>query len=162
MSEIQVTVGGQSFTFGRTDLVTIGRAKDALVSIDDKTVSRQHGDLRFETNLNAWVYTDLASGNGSYINGMAIMNTQLSLPAEIKLGEQDDAVTLRVAETAPVATPVAPAAPAPTRASCSKCEKPINQTFGPRCPACDTLIHRNCWESINGCTNSACSAKGAN
>lgn len=165
MSEIQLTVGGQSFTFGRNELVTIGRAKDALVSIDDKTVSRKHGDLRFETNLNAWVYTDLASGNGSYINGMAIMNAQLTLPAVIKLGEQDDAITLRVSEIVAEPAMVAPVAeqvPVPAPASCSKCAKPINQTFGPRCPACDTLIHRNCWESINGCTNSACSAKGTN
>ena len=131
--------------------MTIGRSKDSLVSIDDKTVSRQHGDLRFENNLMAWVYTDLASGNGSYINGMAIMNTQLTLPAELKLGEQDDAVTIRISEKS--------AAPAPV--SCSKCQGGINAEFGPRCPACDTLMHRNCWEAINGCTNSACSAKGA-
>ena len=151
MSEIHVTVGDQSFDFGPEILVTIGRSKEALVSIDDKTVSRQHGDLRFENTLNAWVYTDLASGNGSYINGMAIMNTQLTLPTEVKLGEQDDAVTIRIAEKS--------AAPAPV--SCSKCQGGINSEFGPRCPACDTLMHRNCWEELNGCTNAACSAKGA-
>lgn len=150
MSQIQLTVGGQTYNFGPETQVSIGRAKDAVVSIDDKTVSRQHGDLRFETNLNAWVYTDLASGNGSYINGMSIMNTALTLPAEIKLGEQDDAVVIKITEQAVVAVPV----------TCSKCHVAINSTFGPRCPGCDTLIHRNCWEENHGCTNPACSAKG--
>jgi len=180
MSDIEVTVLGRSYTFTPQTLITIGRSKDAVVSIDDKTVSRQHGDLRFETNVNGWVYTDLASGNGSYINGMAIMNTQLSLPTEIKLGEQDDAITIRITEkvTAPAPTPepipvVIPepiaepiyqpvvASPAALGA-CTKCQGPTNATFGPRCPACDTLIHRNCWEFNNGCTNPACSAKGTN
>jgi len=152
MSQIQVSVGEQTYNFGPETTVTIGRSKEAAVSIDDKTVSRQHGDLRFETSVNAWVYTDLASGNGSYINGVSIMNTALTLPSEIKLGEQDDAVTISVVEAA-VAT---------ASATCGKCASAINASFGPRCPGCDTLIHRNCWEANNGCTNPACSAKGSN
>ena len=59
--------------------MTIGRASDNGLVINDSRVSRHHA--RLQARRGALVFTDLASTNGSRVNGSQV--------AEVALGEGD-------------------------------------------------------------------------
>lgn len=62
-----------------TPVVTIGRASECDVRIDDDSVSAQHA--RLEYDLGAWRITDLASTNGTAIEGVKLApNVPTPLP----------------------------------------------------------------------------------
>ena len=46
----------------------IGRSKSCDISVEDATLSRNHGILMRDTH-GRWTYRDLGSKNGTYING---------------------------------------------------------------------------------------------
>ena len=62
----------------------VGRDPDVLVSVADKEVSRQH--VRFEKRGEAFVIHDLGSTNGTYLNGTATTEAELSDGDRIQLG----------------------------------------------------------------------------
>lgn len=62
------------------DVISIGRGTGSI-PLGDQTVSRRHAELR---RLNGdWVLTDLNSANGTYVNGMRLLE-----PVRIKRGDQ--------------------------------------------------------------------------
>jgi hypothetical protein len=68
-------------------VVTIGRASGCEVLIDDDSVSAQHARLEFD--LGAWRLTDLASTNGTAIEGVKLaaqVPTPLPYGASVRIG----------------------------------------------------------------------------
>jgi len=78
--------------------LTIGRAADNNLQLDDKTISKHHA--RIVTYFNANYVEDLSSTNGTYVNGKKIKK-QILQPGDIlKLGKHqlridDDSVGTR-------------------------------------------------------------------
>ncbi|MCU1371409.1 MAG: transporter, partial [Ilumatobacteraceae bacterium] len=54
----------------RTGPVTIGRASDRTITIDDTRVSRAHATV--EQTPSGWAITDAGSSNGTTVNGQAL------------------------------------------------------------------------------------------
>lgn len=73
----------------RIDLVgeqmTVGRAPDTDVFLDDITVSRQHA--HFDHVGDTWVLVDLGSLNGSYVNRERVDQVELEQGDEIQIGK---------------------------------------------------------------------------
>ena len=69
----------------------MGRAFDAPIFIDDKTVSSRHAAVRYErvNDVLEFVLYDLASTNGSLVNGALIHTIVLRDNDRIKLGETE-------------------------------------------------------------------------
>jgi pSer/pThr/pTyr-binding forkhead associated (FHA) protein len=75
-------------------VMTIGRATDNGLVIDDGRVSRHHG--RLQARRGALVYTDLGSTNGTRVNGIRVDEIVLGAGDRIELGD-----TVLVVETLP-------------------------------------------------------------
>ena len=65
--------------------LTIGRAQDNALVVDDVRVSRHHA--RLQARRGALVFTDLSSTNGSRVNGLAVDEIVLGLGDRIELGD---------------------------------------------------------------------------
>ncbi|RRR66843.1 MAG: FHA domain-containing protein [Candidatus Viridilinea halotolerans] len=63
--------------------MTIGRADDCEIQVDDRAISRQHAKVRMERNGDEihYVIHDLATDNGTFVNG------NRNLPVELKNGD---------------------------------------------------------------------------
>ena len=67
-------------------ITDIGREKEHNeVAVDDRTISRQHARIRYEKG--AFVIYDLASANGTFINGEQVSRRVLKHGDRIKLGQ---------------------------------------------------------------------------
>jgi hypothetical protein len=60
---------------------TLGRHPDADLVLSHPTVSRWHARLRFD-QADGWLLTDLASTNGTWLNGWRIASTQVVCPGD--------------------------------------------------------------------------------
>jgi hypothetical protein len=69
----------------------LGRAFDAPIFVDDKTVSSRHAALRYERveDRSEFVLYDLASTNGTYVNGSPIHMAPLKDDDRIRVGETE-------------------------------------------------------------------------
>lgn len=65
--------------------LTIGRAHDNALVVDDVRASRHHA--RLQARRGALVFTDLGSTNGSRVNGLAVDEIVLGLGDRIELGD---------------------------------------------------------------------------
>jgi hypothetical protein len=74
--------------------LTIGRSRDSGLVLADARVSRQHG--RLQARRGTLVYTDLASTNGSRVNGIRVDEIALGVGDRLLLGD-----TVLVVETLP-------------------------------------------------------------
>src|SRR5205085_10961723 len=63
---VELTPGGRVYRLRSGSRVTIGRAPDNDIVIDDPTVSSAHAELQDEGGH--WVVSDLGSTNGTYVN----------------------------------------------------------------------------------------------
>lgn len=68
-------------------VVTIGRAPDNRLHLDDLQVSRKHAII--EQGPRGTVLRDLGSGNGTYIDNRRVLETRLSNGTIIRIGQQD-------------------------------------------------------------------------
>jgi pSer/pThr/pTyr-binding forkhead associated (FHA) protein len=75
---------GEQFPIDR-DVMTIGRAPQSDVFLDDITVSREHA--RLERTPNGLVLTDQGSLNGTYVNRQRIESTRLADGDELQVGK---------------------------------------------------------------------------
>lgn len=65
--------------------LTIGRAEDNTLPLDDKTISKHHA--RIVTYFNATHVEDLGSTNGTYVNGKRIHKKVLQPGDILKIGQ---------------------------------------------------------------------------
>jgi hypothetical protein len=195
MADLLVQFSGFSQTFAPNSVITVGRSMDCTIFIDDRTVSRLHAELKFDTARNSWVFLDQNSGNGSFHNGKEIQELVIDSALKIRIGTEESGHYLNLSlveafvptvietvelaeetaqETAPPPPPlelnVPPVAPVVEAASpitesiqveapanCGFCTGPVNREFGPRCPACETFMHKDCWVEFEGCVAYGCS-----
>jgi len=88
--------------------MTLGRAEDNMLVIDDASVSSRHGEVAIEGD--AWVLTDLGSTNGTKIGGERVERIELAHGGSFTLGSVECVFIGDFEEAAP-----APAYSAPTR-----------------------------------------------
>src|SRR5437764_12237323 len=67
--------------------ITIGRAPDNMIVIDDPSVSSRHAQL--ELSGHTYRLKDLDSTNGTKINGVPIIETALRFEERIRIGAID-------------------------------------------------------------------------
>ncbi len=94
MSRLQLVVAGREYTFSDDQVVAVGRQPKSTVQISDNRVSRNHGELRW--NGDNWVYRDLMSSNGSFVDGSRITEVSLTSPVDLRLGDDVDGPLLRL------------------------------------------------------------------
>lgn len=64
--------------------LTLGRAPSCELVFDDDTVSRRHAGLRLRDGR--WFIADLASSNGTWVNGRRVYDAEVRPGDEIRLG----------------------------------------------------------------------------
>lgn len=74
---------GKEFRISKA-ITTVGRAGDNDIVIDDKTVSKKHAKILIEDEK--FYIQDLASANGTEVNGNKILKQELNDSDEVKLG----------------------------------------------------------------------------
>lgn len=69
----------------------LGRVPDTTICIDDRTVSSRHAAIRYEKvdERQEFVLYDLASTNGTFLNGAAVNRAVLQDDDRIRLGETE-------------------------------------------------------------------------
>lgn len=67
------------------DLVTVGRASDADVFLDDVTVSRAHAEFLHGTE--GWLLRDVGSLNGTYVDRERVDSRRLASGDEVQIGK---------------------------------------------------------------------------
>jgi hypothetical protein len=79
---------------GATARVTIGRGKDCDCVLADATVSRHHAELQRDGER--WLLRDLASRNGTRVNGMRVLEATEVYPGDrVGLGDARYRLSLR-------------------------------------------------------------------
>ena len=68
-----------------SDSISIGRASDCDIFLDDVTVSRKHASI--VKNGTSFSFVDSGSLNGSYINNEAVSSRELKNGDEIQIGK---------------------------------------------------------------------------
>lgn len=86
MTNIEITMGEDTRVFEPGQIITIGRAEESVIRIDDKQVSRYHSQIGYDNTLQAWIFSDLGSANSSFVDGEEVKTKQLLGAQEIKLG----------------------------------------------------------------------------
>jgi len=69
----------------KKSIIKIGRDQGNDIIIDDKKSSREHAKLKMEDGK--FVLYDLASSNGTYVNGVKIQNQSIMDSDEIQIGD---------------------------------------------------------------------------
>ena len=82
----KLVIGGTSHELTE-ELITIGRAPDNLIVLDDPSVSGRHAELRLSGDTHH--LKDLGSTNGTRVNGIPITETALRLDDRIRFGGVD-------------------------------------------------------------------------
>lgn len=107
-------VGGVEHFPIEATTVRLGRAPDNDIVLVAPSVSPSHAELRLRGGL--WLLTDLGSGMGSQVDGVAVQGSALLAPgSELRLGDvclafdPQDRWEDSPSERAPVVAPVTPA-----------------------------------------------------
>jgi predicted component of type VI protein secretion system len=120
MARLILESGGERKEIRIRGAVIIGRAPSADVSIDDRTLSREHTRVYGENGR--YFVRDLESKNGTYLNGELIRRPEALKPGDrIKVGpatfvfaaDPDDLPPAPAPAPAPEARPAAAPAPRP-------------------------------------------------
>ena len=87
MAEIIVKLGSnvvQKYIFDK-EVISIGRARDNDIVIENLSVSRNHSRIRLKDDR--YILTDLNSANGTYVNGVKVTRTELVNNDVITIGK---------------------------------------------------------------------------
>ncbi len=76
---------GMQFPLTGGEKISIGRASDSKIFLDDVTVSRKHALV--ELVGNSWNLSDAGSLNGTYVNKSRVATIQLSDGDELQIGK---------------------------------------------------------------------------
>jgi pSer/pThr/pTyr-binding forkhead associated (FHA) protein/S1-C subfamily serine protease len=106
---LQATAGGRSFALDGDRALTVGRAEQSDLAIDDDTVSSSHARLEPNAASQRVIVTDLGSSNGTFLNDSRISSGRAQPGDLLRFGSAEFRLTAGVAEAA--------AQPAPGRGS---------------------------------------------
>ncbi len=86
---LEIINGGfEGTTFDLTeDEVVIGRNPTTDITLLDEGISREHALLLFDEDVPGYVIEDLASTNGTRLNGKRIRSASLAEGDEIQIGQ---------------------------------------------------------------------------
>ncbi len=87
MTSLVIAGPGGQIVLDEENVASIGRDASCSVRVADDRVSRRHGLVRFDRG---WVYQDLASSNGSFVDGVRIENVRVDKTAALRLGNAND------------------------------------------------------------------------
>jgi pSer/pThr/pTyr-binding forkhead associated (FHA) protein len=77
---------GQEYVLDQAaGVLTVGRAPEADIFLDDVTVSRRHAELRH--GAQGWSVRDVGSLNGTYVNRVRVEDQHLSGGDELQVGK---------------------------------------------------------------------------
>jgi pSer/pThr/pTyr-binding forkhead associated (FHA) protein len=77
---------GQEFVLEESvGVLTVGRAPEAAIFLDDVTVSRHHAEFRH--GAQGWSVRDVGSLNGTYVNRVRVDDQQLGGGDEVQIGK---------------------------------------------------------------------------
>ena len=65
--------------------MTVGRAPESAIFLDDVTVSRRHAEFRH--GAQGWSVRDVGSLNGTYVNRVRVDDQQLHGGDEVQIGK---------------------------------------------------------------------------
>lgn len=99
MSNLQISVGDHSQLFSQTEEVKVGRSADCSFIIEDRSISRVHFIAKFDESSKTWEVSDNGSANGCWVNGVQITSMKVSIPIELRLGNDPNALVLNLVPT---------------------------------------------------------------
>jgi pSer/pThr/pTyr-binding forkhead associated (FHA) protein len=107
------TEDGREYRFA--EAFKVGRGDECAVRVHDAQVSRQHLGVDFEGG--AWVFRDLHSGNGVFLDGQKVSTAPIEGSVTLLLGADGPTMTLEVegARSTRSTPPPAPTVQAPAR-----------------------------------------------
>jgi len=77
---------GQEFVLQESEgVLTVGRAPEAAIFLDDVTVSRHHAEFRH--GAEGWSVRDVGSLNGTYVNRVRVEDQHLNGGDEVQIGK---------------------------------------------------------------------------
>lgn len=82
-----VAFPGGTFALSKDDL-SIGRDGDNDLYLRNKSVSRMHARIQYDENAKTYLIHDLATENGTFVNGEQIQRVALSDNDHIRLGNE--------------------------------------------------------------------------
>ena len=82
MSELKVTFSGQVYGFQPGQTVRIGRSPDNTVIVPDPIVSREHAQVRWQSD--GWVLDDLGKGR-TFVGGLPVSSVSVQQPLDVRL-----------------------------------------------------------------------------
>jgi len=139
-----LVVPGLESPFPLAESITIGRAKDCDLQLDDNRASRQHA--RLERHPQGYWISDLGSSNGVFLNGNRITEPiRLTLHDEIQIGDTTLKVVVNMPSTLQDATvinlksPVIPTPDQPIVRKCPKCGNILSETAR-FCAKCGAIV----------------------
>ena len=80
---------GPTFVLDPTIDNVLGRSTDALVALPDRLASRMHAALRIDQGTGGWSLHDLASRNGTWLDGARITSAPVRDGAVIRVGTSE-------------------------------------------------------------------------
>lgn len=103
VGSLTIESDGKRYVLTADEIASIGRDATSVIALGDDRISRRHAIVRADAA--GWIYEDLASTNGSYVDGSRIGRIRLSGDQEIRLGNAAAGPLLRL--RAPSSTPAA-------------------------------------------------------
>jgi len=86
MSDIRVVYDGRTYEFAPGSTVTIGRAAENAIVVDDPTVSREHAQLTYEPN--GWLISDVGRGR-TFWDGQLVGQLRITRPMDFHLASPE-------------------------------------------------------------------------
>jgi two-component system, NtrC family, sensor kinase len=133
---------GSRFEIDET-LVRVGRDASNAVQLHDTEVSRQHAEIRFAGQT--CTILDLASSNGTFVNGRRVANRELASGDQIQLGRTLMLYTGPAEESREELLRAVDIAPAGAAEDHSRIIRSLSQAEGSRIFELDAAAPENAW-----------------
>jgi RsiW-degrading membrane proteinase PrsW (M82 family) len=106
MSDIRVVCDGKAYVFAPPGPVTIGRATESAIVVDDPSVSRDHARLTYDAG--GWVLSDVARGR-TFCDGQLVDLRRVTGPIDVRLSSPDGPLLRIEPADVPQGSPAMPA-----------------------------------------------------
>jgi len=91
---IASTSDGRQLAFPLDKKILVGRSRDCDICLQDSSVSRRHADISYDGSR--WSINDLASENGTYLDGRPITRAVLPQNSNIQFGSSGPVIWLKI------------------------------------------------------------------
>jgi len=91
---VRIRLHSGEYVFDCEEEVTIGRAEDARLQLHELSTSRAHAVLQFIGGR--WVFLDVGSSQGSFVNGRPIGRLDITKATTLRLGHPEHGEVLEI------------------------------------------------------------------